>query len=122
MLKVAKGSQGELENNYRKLRDQTKTRHSDCLKMGQLTLSQFMVKKGYDVAVDDDDALKTSVSQNRVTATLCTEEVFLRTQYILIALSTYQSGENVWGSRDGQHNTWISPGCGSHLSANPPCV
>jgi hypothetical protein len=55
-----------------------------------------MVKKGYDVAVDDD-ALKTSVSQNRVTATLCTEELFLRTQYILIALSTYQTGENVGG-------------------------
>jgi hypothetical protein len=39
-----------------------------------------MVKKGDDVAVDDDDdavvkcVMRTSASQNRMTATLCTEE------------------------------------------------
>jgi hypothetical protein len=39
------------------------------------------MKKGDDVAADDDDdALSTIVSQDRVTATLCTEELFLRTQ------------------------------------------
>ncbi len=41
-----------------------------------------MEKKGDDVAVDDDDAVRTSVSQNQVTVTLCTDELFLRTQYI----------------------------------------
>ncbi len=42
--------------------------------MDQLTLSQGMVKMGDDSAVDDDDdALKTSVSQYQVTAMLCTE-------------------------------------------------
>jgi hypothetical protein len=46
-----------------------------------------MVKKGDDVAVDDvaaddvDDVVRTSVSQNRLTATLCIEELFLRTWY-----------------------------------------
>ncbi len=40
------------------------------------------MKKGDDVTVDDDRAVETSVSQNRVTATLGTEELFLRTQYI----------------------------------------
>jgi hypothetical protein len=51
---------------------------------GQLSLSQGMMKNGDDVAVDDDDddAARTSVSQNRMTATLCTEELFLRTLYI----------------------------------------
>jgi hypothetical protein len=43
-----------------------------------------MLKKGDDVAVNDDDndVVRTSVSQNRVTATPCTEELLLRTQYI----------------------------------------
>jgi hypothetical protein len=58
-------SRGEFENNSRKPRDLTKTRHSDSLKNGLLTLSQGTVKKGDDVAVDeDDDAVRTSMSQN----------------------------------------------------------
>jgi hypothetical protein len=41
------------------------------------------MKKGDDVAVDDDDdEVRTSVSQNQVTATLCLGEFFLRTQNI----------------------------------------
>ncbi len=40
------------------------------------------MKMGDDVAVDDvDDVVRTSVSQHRLTVTLCTEELFLRTQY-----------------------------------------
>ncbi len=50
------------------------------------TLSQGKKKKGDEVAddedEDDDDAVKTSVSQDQVTATLCTEELFLSTQCI----------------------------------------
>jgi hypothetical protein len=42
-----------------------------------------MKKKGDVITdVDDGDELKTSASQNCATATLCTEEFFLRTQYI----------------------------------------
>ncbi len=33
-------------------------------------------KKGDDVEDEDDDVVSTSVTQNRVTATLCTEELF----------------------------------------------
>ncbi len=40
------------------------------------------MKKGDDVAVEDDDVVSTSVSKTKVTATLCTEELFLRTQNI----------------------------------------
>jgi hypothetical protein len=41
-----------------------------------------MLKKG-DVIYDaDDDVVRTCASQNRVTATLSTEEFFLRTQYL----------------------------------------
>ncbi len=41
------------------------------------------MKKGDDVAVDDDDdAERTSVSQDRETRTLCTEVLLLRPQYI----------------------------------------
>ncbi len=48
------------------------------------------MKKGNDVPVDgDDDAVRTSVSLIQVTETLSTEELFLRAQYIHIALSTY---------------------------------
>jgi hypothetical protein len=64
-----------------------------------------MVKKGDDVAVDDDDAVRTSVSQTRVAATLCNEELFLRTQYTYIDLFTYQTGKNVEGGTGCQPNT-----------------
>jgi hypothetical protein len=39
------------------------------------------MKKGDDVADDeDDDVVRTSVPQDSVTATLCTEDCFLRMQ------------------------------------------
>ncbi len=70
--KTTLGSQGTLLN-----------RHNESLKKGQLTLSEGMEKTGHDIAVDgDDDALKTNVSQYQVTAMLCTEELFLKTQNI----------------------------------------
>jgi hypothetical protein len=76
-----------LENNSRKLRDLTENRHSDSLKKGQLTLCQGKVKKGDDVADDDDDdVVSTNVSLDRVTVTLCTEELFPRIQCIYSSL------------------------------------
>jgi hypothetical protein len=78
---------GELESNSRKPRDIVKNRHNDSLKKGKLTLSQGKIKKGDDVAVDDDDdTVRTSVSQDQGTATLlyiCTEEFFYKTKYIV---------------------------------------
>ncbi len=63
------------------------------------------MKKGDDVAVEDndDDAVRTSVSQNRETATLCTEELFIRTQYI----TRYIRPVKTCGGKEmyGQHNT-----------------
>ncbi len=54
---------GELENNCRKPRDLVRNRHSDSLNKGQLTLSYGKMKKGDDVAYDeDDDPVRTSVS------------------------------------------------------------
>jgi hypothetical protein len=43
-----------------------------------------MIKKGDFIndVDDDDDVMRTRALQNRATATLCTEEFFLRTQYI----------------------------------------
>jgi hypothetical protein len=70
-----------LENSRRKPRDLLKNRQSDSLEKSQLTLSQGMMKKGDGIVdVDDDDEVRTSASQNHVTATLCTEEIFHRTQ------------------------------------------
>jgi hypothetical protein len=40
-----------------------------------------MLKKG-DTVDDADNDDEVRMSQNRVTATLCTEELFVRTQYI----------------------------------------
>jgi hypothetical protein len=57
-------SNGEFENNYWKPRDLAKNRHSYSLKKDQLTLSHGMLKKGDDVAVDDDEEAKTCVSRN----------------------------------------------------------
>ncbi len=62
----------ELENNSGKPSDLVKHRHR-----AQLTLSHGKIKNGDDVADDkDEDAVRTSVSQGLVTATLCTEELF----------------------------------------------
>ncbi len=71
-----------MENESGKPRDLLKNMHSDCLKRVQLTLSQGITKKR-DVSViadDDDDEERTNTSQNHVTATMSTEEFFLRTQ------------------------------------------
>jgi hypothetical protein len=47
------------------------------------TLSQGKKKKGDEVKYeDDDDVVRTSVPQDKVTATLCNEELFLCTQNI----------------------------------------
>jgi hypothetical protein len=57
--------------------------HSNSLKKVQLTLSQGKKKKGDEIDdEDDDDAVRTSVSHNRLTAILYTEELFLSTQYM----------------------------------------
>jgi hypothetical protein len=56
---------------------------SDCLKKVQLTLFQGKKKKRDDVDdKDDNDAVITNVSQDKVTVTLCTEKVFLSTQHL----------------------------------------
>jgi hypothetical protein len=53
------------------------------------------MKKVDDVAGDDDnEAVRTSVSQDRATVTLCKEELFLRT---IIAISTYQTVQILGG-------------------------
>jgi hypothetical protein len=52
---------GELENNSGEPRDLVKNRHSDNIKKGQLTLFQGKMKKGDDVADDDDDVTVRTV-------------------------------------------------------------
>jgi hypothetical protein len=62
-----------------------------------LGVSKGKTKKGDEVADDEDgdDAVRSSVSQDP--ATLCTDELFLSTQYMYIALSTYQIVNHVGG-------------------------
>ncbi len=57
---------GELENNSRQPRDLVGKLAQTSLKKVKLTLSQGKKKKGDEVAddKDDDDAVRTSVSQN----------------------------------------------------------
>jgi hypothetical protein len=90
----------------------------------QLTLSQSKKKNG-DKVTDDEDAddyvVRTSVSQDRVTGTLYTKELFLSTQYIFnVALPAYHI-VNYLGAEDtnGQHNTFGRPSWVSHLPAIP---
>jgi hypothetical protein len=57
-----------------------------------------MIKKEDVVIADDaDDEVRTSVSQNHATATLYTEEFFLRTQYICTVLLSPHISSEVWG-------------------------
>jgi hypothetical protein len=56
------------------------------------------MKKGENVVIaDDNDKVRTSVSRNRVTATLCTSELFLRAQLIYSSPLISGPGENVVG-------------------------
>jgi hypothetical protein len=54
------------------------------------------MKKGDDIADDEIEyVVRTSRSQNRVTAILYTEELFISIQYTVntVALPTYQKGQ-----------------------------
>jgi hypothetical protein len=79
--------------------------------------------KGDDVVVghNDDDVLRTSVSQNRVTVTLCTEELFLRTHYIYLSPHIRQVKMCSGKETEGQHDKWSGPSWVSHLPAVPSC-
>jgi hypothetical protein len=69
---------------------------------------------GGDDSDDVDDEVSTTVlSQNHATATLSTEESFLRTQYL--SLPSCQQGQEI----DGQRNTYRRSQLGSHLSDRP---
>ncbi len=75
--------EGELENNSRKPRNLIRKLAQWQPKKVKLTLSQGKEMKGdEDVYEDDDDAVRTSVSQDRMPVTLCTEEQFLSAQCI----------------------------------------
>jgi hypothetical protein len=85
----------------------------------QLTLSYGKKKKGDEVEDgdddDDEDVVRTSASQDRVTAALSTEELFLCTQYI--ALSKYQSGKTWMGG--GCYGQWTQHSTGGQLGLTP---
>jgi hypothetical protein len=59
------------KNDSRQPRDLLKNRHSDSLKRVNFLFLNNVV----------DDEKRTSASQNSATATLCTEEFFLRTPF-----------------------------------------
>ncbi len=61
------------------------------------------------IADGDDDEVRTSMSQNQVTATLRTEELFLRTQYIYLSPHISQVKMLGGGGIDSQHDTWSVP-------------
>jgi hypothetical protein len=52
-----------------------------------------MLKKGIDDDDEVDDEVRTAVpSQNHATATLSTDEFFLRTQYLQLSTDRYEGG------------------------------
>jgi hypothetical protein len=70
--------------------------------------------------------VRTSVSQERVAAALCTEELFLSIVYIiyiLIALLHIRKVNREGGGKDtdSQHDTFSGPSWVSHLPAGPHC-
>jgi hypothetical protein len=94
-----------LENNSRNPTGLVENWHGDDLKKAQLTLSHGKKKEGNEVEDDyDDDVVRTSVSQDRVTAALCTEELFLCTQYIRSNIRGVGYG---WSTR----HIWRAVGC-----------
>jgi hypothetical protein len=74
-----------LENDSRQLRNILKYRHNGSIEKRQLTLSQGMLKKGDYDHDEVDDEVSTTVSQSCATATLCTEEFFLRPQFLYLS-------------------------------------
>ncbi len=73
----------ESENISKQPRDLLKNRLSNSLNKSQVTPSQGMLERGDDDSDDVDDEVRITVwSQNHATATQCSEESFLRTQYL----------------------------------------
>jgi hypothetical protein len=83
--------------------------HGDSLeRFSLLFFSQGKKKKEDEVDdEDDDDVARTSVPQDRATATLCTEGFFLSTQYIQVSphirWSTIRGGGNGECGQSTQH-------------------
>jgi hypothetical protein len=84
------------------------------------------MKKGNDVAVfDDDDLVRTSVSQTEWQWCCILRNCFTGLSTVYIALSTYQAGKYVCGGggkeTDNQHNTKSGPSWVLHLPAGLSC-
>jgi hypothetical protein len=89
--------------------------HGDSLeRFSLLFFSQGKKKKEDEVNnEDDDDVARTSVSQDRATATLCTEGLFLSTQYIQVSPHIRRStirggGEYGQSTRHIRGPSWVS--------------
>jgi hypothetical protein len=93
-----------LENNSR---NQGPSQKTFIVTVQSTYSSQGKKKKGDAVADDDNDdnAVRTSVSQDRVTVTLCTKELFLSTQYTVYSSLHISENKSVGKGKDtdGQH-------------------
>jgi hypothetical protein len=79
-----------------------------------------MLERGDDDNDDVDDEVRTTVwSQNRATATQCTEESFLRTQYFSPLISAERCG-GTGNRQSGDTYRWSQ--LGSQLLARVPYI
>jgi hypothetical protein len=69
---------------------------------------------------DDDDVVRTSVSQDRVTAALCTEELFLSTQYTVYRSPCISDGQPCGRGRIRMVNMRCLVGPAGSYTSQPP--
>jgi hypothetical protein len=94
--------------------------YKDLYLLGQIqhALPQVKMRKRDEIADDeDDDAVRTSVSQDHVIATLCSEELFLSTQYTVYS-SPHISERSIM--RRGGYGRSMQHIQRSQLSFTPP--
>ncbi len=77
------------------------------------------MKKEDVIIKANDDEVRTCASQNYATTTLCTEEFFLRTSYILVYIFPHISREVCGGQDiDSQSDTYRPPWLGFSSQLN----
>ncbi len=117
---MAKGTQGRVKNNSRKITDLDRNWHSDSLKRFNLLFPRVRRRRELKLLMMKIMMRWEQVyHKTKCQRTLCSEELFLSTQYIWFSQHfrkvNHEGGEDI----DGRHDTFSGPSWISHLPAGP---
>jgi hypothetical protein len=117
---MAKGIQGRVKNNSRKMTDLDRNWHSDSLKRFNLLFPSVSRRREMKLLMMKIMIRwKPVYHKTKCQRTLCSEELFLSTQYIWLSQHfrkvNHEGGEDM----DSRHDIFSGPNWVSHLPAGP---